>query len=219
MQSKACENKAARTWAGTRLCLVRHGETDWNAAGILQGWSDVPINETGRLQARELSIRLADSGFKQIWSSPLIRAFESAQIIASLLGLPAPRCHDGLRERHFGVIQGIPKSELAELNPVLLQQILKRNPATDFEGGESMDEFADRVLAALDEIAVDAANDEPVLMISHGWVMDVVTRHIRHLPRNALLGVKPRNGEALWLEATSASGRPVIQASHAKISD
>lgn len=199
MQSKACENNDATT----RLCLVRHGETDWNAAGILQGWSDVPINEAGRLQARELSVRLADAGLKQVWSSPLIRALESAQIIANMLGLPEPRCHDGLRERHFGVIQGIPKSELAELNPVLLQQILKRNPATVFEGGESMDEFADRVLAALGDIAMDAANKDQasVLIISHGWVVDAVTRHIRHLPRHALLGVKPRNGETLWLEA------------------
>lgn len=148
-----------------------------------------------------------------------MRALESAQIIANELNLPAPRCHDGLRERHFGVIQGIPKSELAELNPVLLQQILKRNPATDFEGGESMNEFADRVLAALADIATQAASGEgePALIISHGWVLDVVTRHIRHLPRNALLGVKPRNGETLWLKVEPASG--TLQALHTKISD
>jgi probable phosphoglycerate mutase len=65
----------------------------------------------------------------------------------------APVLLDGLKERNFGVIQGIPKAELAELNPVILQQILKRNPACDFEQGESMDEFADRILAGLTSIA------------------------------------------------------------------
>ncbi len=201
-----------------KLCLARHGETDWNAAGILQGWSDVLINDEGRRQAREMSVQLltqrADSGcgcgFIQVWSSPLIRALETAQIIAAQWGLPAPQCHDGLKERHFGIIQGVPKSELAELNPVLLQQILKRNPATDFEGGETMDTFAVRVLAALEEIAgiargvrVTAASaDGCLLVISHGWVLDVLTRHIRGLPRSAMLGVKPKNGECLWLEVS-----------------
>lgn len=185
-----------------RLCLARHGETDWNAAGILQGWSDVPINDAGRTQVHALAVRLAGCGFTQVWSSPLIRALESAEIIAATLGLPPPQCHDGLKERHFGIIQGVPKSELAELNPVLLQQILKRNPAADFEGGESMDEFADRVLEALEAI-VATSGHSPLLLVSHGWVLDVVTRHIRHLPRNALLGVKPKNGETLWLAASS----------------
>jgi probable phosphoglycerate mutase len=146
--------------------------------------------------------------FSRIYSSPLIRSLETAEIIARSLRLDAPSCHEGLMERNFGVIQGIPKSELADLNPVLLQQILKRNPAIDFEQGEAMDEFADRVLAAVVGIARPNAGRR-ILAITHGWVMDVITRHIAGLPRSAILNMKRRNGECVWLEVRGQSIRPL----------
>lgn len=192
-----------------QVCVARHGETDWNIAGILQGWLDVAINEQGRRQANELAAGFAASGFSCVYSSPLSRALETAEIISSALQLAPPVSHEGLKERHFGAIQGIPKTELAELNPVLLQQILKRNPACCFEQGESMDDFASRVLEALMSIAVRHPGQR-VLVITHGWVMDVITRHIHDLPRSAILTVKRKNGEFLWLEVTEKSIGPVL---------
>lgn len=189
------------------VCIVRHGETDWNISGILQGWTDVPINETGRRQARELAAAFAGAGFASVWTSPLIRSSETAEIVASLLGLPAPVVHDGLKERHFGAIQGVPKAELAEQDPLLLQQILRRNPAAHFEEGETMDAFADRVLDAVREIGARHAG-ERVLVITHGWVMDVITRHVGGLPRSAILNLKRKNGEGIWLEADSRAILP-----------
>lgn len=186
------------------LCIARHGETDWNAAGVLQGWIDVPINQRGREQALELADKLGSSRFSRIYSSPLIRSLETARMIAARLGLEPPVCHEGLKERYFGVIQGIPKNELAELNPVLFQQISSRNPACDFEQGETMDEFASRVLESLTDIAAQNAGAR-ILVITHGWVMDVITRHIRGLPRSAILHMKRKNGECLWIEATPQS--------------
>jgi broad specificity phosphatase PhoE len=188
------------------VCIARHGETDWNAAGILQGWIDVPLNDGGRRKAQEMAADFADAGFSAIWSSPLSRARETAEIIAQALRLPPPICHEGLKERNFGAIQGIPKLEVGESNPILLQQILRRNPATVFDGGESMDEFADRVLGAI--LAIGAAHGgERVLVIIHGWVMDVITRHIQGLPRNAILGFKRKHGTSLWLAASAAAVR------------
>jgi probable phosphoglycerate mutase len=181
------------------LCVVRHGETDWNRLGILQGWLDVPINEHGRRQADELAASFTGAGFDAVWSSPLVRARETAQIIAGALGLPPPSCHEGLKERHFGAIQGIPKSELAELNPALTEQIVRRNPAAEFVGGESMDEFADRSIGACIEIGARHHGDR-VLIITHGWVMDVVSRHISGVARSTVLRVKPKNGESVWVE-------------------
>lgn len=183
-----------------QLCIVRHGETDWNSQGILQGWTDVTLNAQGRKQARALAAQFNGSGFFAIWSSPLLRARETAEIIAPLIRLPYPRFHEGLMERHFGVFQGVPKAELGDLNPVILQQILRRNPAADFEGGESMDEFADRVLTGLMDIG-DRYAGERVLIITHGWCMDVITRHLLGLPRSAILNMKRKNGESLWVEA------------------
>lgn len=188
--------------ASAQVCVTRHGETDWNVRGILQGWFDIPINEQGRRQAHQLAAAFAGAGFTAVWSSPLMRARETAEIVSSALRLPPPSCHDGLKERCFGAIQGVPKSELAELNPLLLQQILRRNPAAEFEGGESMDEFADRILGALAEIGARHPGDR-VLVITHGWVMDVLTRHISGLARSAILNFKRRNGDILWLEATA----------------
>jgi probable phosphoglycerate mutase len=180
------------------LCLTRHGETDWNQQGILQGWTDVLLNQLGRHQARGMARRFNHQGFSAVWSSPLMRARETAEIVAPLIRLPFPKYHDDLMERHFGIFQGIPKAELAECNPVVLKSILKRDPAGDFDGGESMDEFADRVLGALSDIG-SAHGGQKVLVITHGWVMDVVTRHINGLPRMAILNMKRKNGESLWV--------------------
>jgi probable phosphoglycerate mutase len=179
------------------ICLTRHGETDWNRQGILQGWLDVPINDRGREQAHDMAAQFAAIGFAAVWSSPLARAYETAAIIADRLGLPTPQSHEGLKERHFGAIQGIPKRELAELNPVLLEQILRRNPAATFVGGESMDEFADRLLAACADIGAQHPGQQ-VLVITHGWVLDAMLRHIGGVDRTAVLHEKPKNGESVW---------------------
>ena len=188
----------------TKLCVTRHGETDWNIAQILQGWIDVPLNDTGRRQAHELAESLADSGFSRIVSSPLRRASETAEIIAEAWRLPPPALHEGLKERYFGLIQGKPKSELSISHPGLHQEIMRRNPACHFDEGEALDHFADRVLDAV----LDIGHRHPaarILVITHGWVMDVITRHVMHLPRTAVLGIKRKNGESLWLEIGAGS--------------
>jgi probable phosphoglycerate mutase len=191
-----------------RICVARHGETDWNTAGVLQGWLDVPLNRRGREQALELARTFAGADLSAVYTSPLSRSSETAEIIARELRLPPPVRHDGLKERNFGIIQGIPKAELAQLNPALLQQILRRNPASVFEQGESMDECATRVIGAIMDIAGDNAGRR-VLVITHGWAMDVVTRHAQGLARNAILHLKPGNGECLWLAATRVAVRPL----------
>lgn len=194
--------------AASYICIARHGETDWNVTGILQGWLDVPLNDKGRRQAYEMVAGFAQAGFSKVYSSPLARSRETAEIIARSLRLPAPEFHEGLKERNFGVIQGIPKAELAESNSVLFQHILRRNPETDFEQGESMDEFADRVLDAIAAIAKPNSGRR-ILAITHGWTMDVVTRHIAGLPRNTVLNMKRSNGECAWLDVRGKSIRPL----------
>ncbi|MBK9702275.1 MAG: histidine phosphatase family protein [Betaproteobacteria bacterium] len=188
------------------VCVVRHGETDWNTAGILQGWIDVPLNDLGRRQAHALGDTLAGAGIVAVHTSPLLRCRATAEIVAARLGLPSPAVHDGLKERHFGIFQGIPKAELAEANPQLYQQILQRNPAGRFEEGEAMDEFATRVQEAILDLAAGHGG-ECLLVVTHGWAMDVVAREADGLPRHAILHVKPKNGECLWLEVAGRSMR------------
>lgn len=188
----------------TKVCLTRHGETDWNTKGILQGWIDVPLNDKGIRQSYEFAENLSHLEFNWVYSSPLRRALQTAEILAASLNLPAPICSEGLKERHFGVLQGRPKEELGISHPEILENILRRNPAWEFEQGESPDHFAARVLRAVTDIAEDKPG-ESVLVITHGWVMDVVTRHINHLPRFAILNMKRKNMEYVWLDVTRYS--------------
>ena len=180
------------------ICVSRHGETDWNIAGILQGWTDVLLNDLGRQQAHELAAAVACCRISRVYSSPLRRALETAEIISRKLRLGPPVSHEGLKERNFGIIQGVAK---AELNPAFLEQIVRRNPACFFDQGETMEGFASRVLDAIASIAKDHPG-ERVLVITHGWVMDVITRHIMNLPPSAILNMKRKNGECLSLAAT-----------------
>lgn len=190
--------------AATTICVTRHGETDWNITGVLQGWIDVPLNENGRRQASEMAERFKDCGFARVWTSPLSRASETAEIVADVLGLPAPLRSDGLKERSFGLIQGMTKRDLSILHPGLHADIVRRDPACHFDEGESPDHFADRIIAALHEIA-GRHPGERLLVVTHGWVMDVITRHVRQLPRTLVLDMKRKNGESLWLAVTSGS--------------
>ena len=188
----------------TTLCITRHGETDWNITGILQGWIDVPLNANGRRQSYDLAGVLANAGFSTICTSPLRRSAETAEILASVWGLPPPTLYEGLKERHFGLIQGMPKQGLSRSHPGLHEEIIRRNPTCPFAEGESLDHFADRVLAALQDIA-HAHSGQRILVVTHGWVMDVMTRQVRNRPRTAVLEMKWKNGESLWLRFDAAS--------------
>jgi probable phosphoglycerate mutase len=182
------------------ICVVRHGETDWNAQGVLQGSIDVPLNDTGRSQARELAAVLEDSGIVAVHASTLSRSRETALIIARGLRLPEPELHAGLAERHFGAIEGSAKHDLARSAPELLRQIQQRDPAGSFAGGESMGAFAARVKGAVDAIAARHRGDR-VLVVTHGWAIDVIVRAVDGLAPDTILPTKPANCECLWLLA------------------
>jgi probable phosphoglycerate mutase len=188
----------------TRICVARHGETDWNAVQTLQGWIDVALNDKGLRQANELAEHLAGAHLSCVYTSPLQRAARTADIVSARLRLGHPVHHPGLKERNFGIFQGRPKSELAVTHPKVLRDIVSRNPATHFDEGESMDAFADRVLDSLRDIARHNPGRR-VLVITHGWVMDVITRQSRHLPRSAILNLKRKNIECHWIKVLGGS--------------
>src|SRR3954452_24611267 len=95
---------------GTTLLLVRHGETDWNAEGRLQGHTDRPLNEYGRRQAKELAARLAGGHVDAIYASDLSRARETAEIVGERLGLTVVIDPD-LRETNWGTWEGLTGDE------------------------------------------------------------------------------------------------------------
>lgn len=99
-----------------RVLLARHGQTDWNAAGKIQGASDIPLNDRGRAQALALAERVRGEGVSEIYTSPLRRALETAEIIAAVLGVPA-RSAQELRELSFGDWEGCSWDEIGERWP------------------------------------------------------------------------------------------------------
>lgn len=144
----------------TYFSLVRHGETDWNKAGRIQGSTDIPLNELGRVQARETGEKLARHSWDLIVSSPLGRALETAAIIAEQIGHPTPATHSGIRERNYGDAEGLTGAELESRYP----------GHADVPGRESRDEVMDRVLNAMHEIASDYPGKH-ILLVAHGGVI------------------------------------------------
>ncbi len=134
----------------TTLLLVRHGETDWNAEGRLQGHTDRPLNDYGRRQARELAERLAGDGVTAIYSSDLSRARETAQIVGERLGLPVEVDPD-LREKDWGNWEGLTSDERLTV---------------ELEG-ETTEAHRERVMRAVDRIAARHPG-ETVVVVTHG---------------------------------------------------
>lgn len=148
----------------TTIFLARHGETDWNRDNRFQGHADPPLNETGRAQAGELSAALTAEPLAAVYSSPLQRAFETAQIVAAPHGLePVPV--DALREVDVGSWQGLTRDEIEERFPEQFARWIDYQAG--WEDGESYDEMGRRVIAGLLELAA-AHGGERILAVSHG---------------------------------------------------
>ncbi len=159
----------------TRLCLVRHGETDWNASGRLQGHSDIPLNQLGRAQARAMAERLAGQNFVALFSSDLARAAETAAAAAARLGLEVETA-PALRERFLGTFQGLTHAEAQMRYPADYARFRARDPDHLLPGGgESLRAFAARIAAALAALA-ESRPGGALLIITHGGVLDVAHR-------------------------------------------
>ena len=159
----------------TQVCLVRHGETDWNAERRLQGHLDVPLNATGHLQAAAAASHLADKQFAAIYCSDLARARQTATSIGATSSL-TPISDPALRERHYGQFQGLTYDEACAQHPVAYARFLERDPSFAFsDGGESLTTFAHRVRSALERIATQHPAQR-ILVVTHGGVLDIAYR-------------------------------------------
>ena len=163
----------------TSLLLIRHGETAWNAEHRIQGHLDIPLSVTGIRQAARLADRLAPEGVAAIYSSALARAWLTAEPLAARLGLDIV-ADDRLRERSFGVFEGLTVDEIAARHPEGFRSWRLRDAAWAIEGGESGQQLIDRVLSALHDI-VARHPDKLVAIVTHGGVLDVVYRNARNL--------------------------------------
>lgn len=148
----------------TTIVLVRHGETDWNRHNRFQGHADPPLNDAGREQARALAAELGDETFAAAYTSPLRRAAETAQILASALGLEPVR-DASLKEVDVGSWSGLTRSEVEAQFATGFARWLEYGHGWD--DGETYEELGARVVAGLVRIA-GRHDGEAVLAVTHG---------------------------------------------------
>ncbi|KAJ4847042.1 hypothetical protein Tsubulata_017072 [Turnera subulata] len=164
--------------AYTEIIVVRHGETEWNADGRLQGHLDVELNEIGKQQAVSVADRLSkESNISVVYSSDLKRASDTAQTIAASCGGLEVIKDPGLRERNLGDLQGHVLRELDKVNSKAYQAITSHR--TDVEipgGGESLDQLYQRCTSSLQRIALKHRG-ERVVVVTHGGVIRALYKH------------------------------------------
>ena len=159
----------------TRIIAIRHGETAWNVDTRIPGQLDIPLNETGRWQAQRLARALAARGpIDAIYTSDLLRAWETAQAVSASTGAPLVT-HEGLRERGFGVFQGKTFVEIEARLPEDALRWRKRDPHWAPEGGESLTAMRTRVQETLDTLAARHPGEQ-IVLVAHGGVMDLLYR-------------------------------------------
>lgn len=164
-----------------RIIIWRHGRTEWNLAGRVQGQTDVPLDEVGRAQARSAAARLASLGPSHIVTSDLSRAQDTADELGRLTGVEVAT-DVRLRERSFGVREGLTLAEAWEQFPEPMTRWLAGDEA-GIPGSESSMAAGERFAAALHEHLETIGSDDTLVVVSHGGVTRVGTFSFLGLPR------------------------------------
>jgi broad specificity phosphatase PhoE len=145
-----------------KIILVRHGETEANVRGCFADSDDIPLTEAGKMQSRELAIRLSREFRPEVLiSSTFLRARQTSEIIAEVLGL-ATQAIPGIQERNFGSLKGHPYERLGI-----------RDAQWSPEGGESPDDVRRRAIAAIEPLR-DRYPTEEIVIVTHGAVIQAV---------------------------------------------
>ena len=169
----------------TEIWFIRHGETDWNRQRRLQGWQDIPLNEAGRQQAAATA-RMRDRPSRRA-STPSTAAICNAPAIPPARGRAVDlriRTEPGIRERGFGVLEGLDLEHIDTLAPAAAASWKSRDPLRPLDGGETLGQFQSRVISTVDDIAARHGG-ERIMLFTHGGVLDIVWRHASGVPLNA----------------------------------
>jgi probable phosphoglycerate mutase len=164
----------------SRLVVVRHGETQWNVAGRIQGHTDSPLTAAGRAQAEAIGARLEKESFECLVSSDLGRAWQTAEAIARRTG-HAIVANPRIRERHFGEGEGLTYDEVDARWPEGFSRTRQTDPDYVIPGGESRRQLYERIRDEFESLARDAAGGCHAV-VCHGGVLAILYRHIHGIP-------------------------------------
>ena len=156
----------------TRIILVRHGQTEWNRIVRFRGIIDVPLNDTGLAQARAAGRRLASCPISAVYSSPLSRAYQTAEAIAKPHGLTVVPS-EGLKDMNFGTWGGLTPEEAEEMSPDLLSRWYTEPHRVRPPDGDTLGELRERVTFFVQDI-VARHPDETIVLVAHQVVNRVL---------------------------------------------
>ena len=176
-----------------RINLVRHGETEWNRVRRFQGRIDLPLNQEGRKQARALAFALKNKPFMAIYTSPLIRASETARLIKVFHPSVPIFEEKGFIEMDLGEFDGMKVQDWAEQYPDI-QKVWNENPASvKMPGGESLKEVQDRAKKTLERITRIHSPDDTILISSHNFVNLTILCDLLKIPLNRFRELRQEN--------------------------
>ena len=159
----------------TRLVVLRHGETAWNAAQRIQGHLDAPLSDRGVWQAERLGQALRDEGLAMVYSSDLQRARTTAEAVARAAGVAGVHTEAALRERAFGRFEGLTYPEVEAQWPEDARRWRQREAGFAPGGGETLEDFFARCVPAAAAIASRHAG-QSIALVAHGGVLDCLYR-------------------------------------------
>lgn len=192
----------------TRLMLIRHGHTSSNSSGGMKmsGWTDTSLSDRGRQQAACLARRMASEMVSALYSSPLVRALETARQVAEVTGAQI-RLDPDLREIHCGEVDGWPVEEVRRRYPDLWEANRRQDhDGFRWPGGESYLELRERSLGVLDRIAA-AHPGERVVVVTHAGVISQVVGCLRGKSPARWECYRPENCSVTELDWDGGAGR------------
>lgn len=164
-----------------RLIFIRHGETDWNVQKKIQGCTDIPLNEMGIIQAESLARQLEkeDLNVNKIYTSKLVRARKTAEIIGEILHVPY-EAYEGLEEMNLGLWEGKTWADVPQLYPEEYEKWHDNRRYTKTPEGESYQEVLERVLVAIREIMEHETGD--IVIVTHSAIIMTIRSYIYDTP-------------------------------------
>lgn len=165
----------------TWILLIRHGETDWNAQRRMQGQTELPLNETGLLQAEKIGSQLKKYPIDVLYSSPQVRAHETAKAIHKYHRKIPFHTHDALKERSFGETEGKLFDEIIKQYPTLAFDKNWNHPLSQPPGGERIKDVYERSERFLAEV-LGKEEGKKVAIVSHGVTIRCMICSLLHIP-------------------------------------
>jgi broad specificity phosphatase PhoE len=205
----------------TRILLVRHGETEWNRTWRFQGRSDLPLNETGTKQARALAETLKDELIQAIYTSPLARALETAQIIGAFHKNTPLFQEEDLIEMNLGDFDGMDARQWAKQHPDFRKTWMETPSRVQMPNGESLPAVQARGVDALKRISGTQPRGSTLLVCSHNFVILTILCYGMQMPLDRFREVKQETAalSVLHVDGDRLSVEVVNDRSHLEIEE